>query len=172
MPTSIETESSFTITTEVILFLLIVVAARRARARVEGAARGAWSGAIGEVAQRVARDAVAIAQLTGVDRPVAAVRARAREIAVRMALGAEARRVHRSIVRRAMRLAVTGVIIGLAGGVAAGYLMASQLFGIQPADAATLTGVAAVILTVAWLAALLPARLAARIAPAEALKER
>jgi len=102
----------------------------------------------------------------------AAVRARAREIAVRMALGAEARSVHRSIVRRAMRLAVTGVIIGLAGGVAAGYLMASQLFGIQPADAATLTGVAAVILTVAWLAALLPARLAARIAPAEALKER
>jgi ABC-type antimicrobial peptide transport system permease subunit len=102
----------------------------------------------------------------------AAVRARSREIALRMALGAEARTVHRTIVRRAMRLAVTGVAAGLAGGVAAGYLMANQLFGIRPADAATLMGVASVVLTVAWLSALLPARLAARIAPAEALKDR
>ncbi|HUR21546.1 MAG TPA: ABC transporter permease [Vicinamibacterales bacterium] len=102
----------------------------------------------------------------------AAVRARSREIAVRMALGAEARSVHRAIVRRAMRLAVTGVGAGLAGGVAAGYLMSSQLFGVRPADMTTLTGVAVTVLTVAWFAALLPARLAARIAPAEALKER
>ena len=102
----------------------------------------------------------------------AAVRARSREIAVRMALGAEARNVHRSIVRRAMRLAVTGVAIGLAGGIAAGYLMSNQLFGVRPADTATLTVVAMIVLTVAWFAALLPARLAARIAPAEALKER
>jgi len=102
----------------------------------------------------------------------AAVRARSREIAVRMALGAEARNVHRTIVRRAMRLAVTGVAAGLAGGVAAGYLMSNQLFGVRPADMATLASVAVIVLTVAWLAALLPARLAARIAPAEALKER
>ena len=102
----------------------------------------------------------------------AAVRARSREIALRMALGAEARNVHRTIVRRAMVLAVTGVAAGLAGGVAAGYLMSNQLFGVRPADLATLTGVAVIVLTVAWFAALLPARLAARIAPAEALKER
>lgn len=102
----------------------------------------------------------------------AAVRARSREIAVRMALGAEARTVHRTIVGRAMKLAVTGVAAGLAGGVAAGFLMSNHLFGIQPADAATLTGVALLVLTVAWLAALLPARLAARIAPAETLKDR
>ena len=50
--------------------------------------------------------------------------------------------------------------------------MSKQLFGVEPADAATLASVALVVLTVAWLAALLPARLAARIAPAEALKER
>jgi ABC-type antimicrobial peptide transport system permease subunit len=102
----------------------------------------------------------------------AAVRSRSREIAVRMALGAEARNVHRSIVRRAMRLAVAGVTAGLAGGVAAGYLMSNQLFGVRPVDAATLIGVAAIVLIVAWLAALLPARLAVRIAPAEALKDR
>jgi putative ABC transport system permease protein len=102
----------------------------------------------------------------------AAVRARWREIAVRMALGAETRSVHRTIVGRAMRLAAMGVITGLAGGVTAGYLMTKQLFGIQPVDAATLTGVAAIVLTVAWLAALLPARLAARISPAEVLKDR
>jgi putative ABC transport system permease protein len=102
----------------------------------------------------------------------AAVRARSREIAVRMALGAEARTVHRTIVGRAMRLAGAGVAAGLVGGVAAGTLMSAQLFGIQPADAATLVGVALIVMTVAWLAALLPARLAAGIAPAEALKER
>jgi ABC-type antimicrobial peptide transport system permease subunit len=102
----------------------------------------------------------------------AAVRARSREIAVRMALGAEARTVHRTVVGRAMRLAAAGVAAGLIGGVAAGALMSKQLFGIQPADAVTLVSVALIVLTVAWLAALLPARLAARIAPAEALKER
>jgi hypothetical protein len=102
----------------------------------------------------------------------AAVRARSREIAVRMALGAQARTVHRTIVRRAMSFALVGVGLGLAGGVAAGSLMSNQLFGIRPADIATLAGVAAIVLTVAWLAALLPARLAARIAPAEALKDR
>jgi putative ABC transport system permease protein len=102
----------------------------------------------------------------------AAVRARSREIAVRMALGAEARSVHRTIVSRAMKLATGGVAAGLAGGIGAGYLMSNQLFGIQPADASTLIGVAALVLAIAWLSALLPARLAARIAPAEALKER
>ena len=102
----------------------------------------------------------------------AAVRARSREIALRMALGAESRTVHRTIVRRAMRLALVGVAAGLAGGIAAGYLMSNQLFGVRPVDAATLIGVASIVLAVAWRAALLPARLAARIAPAEALKER
>jgi ABC-type antimicrobial peptide transport system permease subunit len=102
----------------------------------------------------------------------AAVRARSREIALRMALGAEARTVHRAIVRRAMALAVTGLAAGLAGGVAAGSLMSNQLFDVRPADMATLTSVAVIVLSVAWLAALMPARLAARIAPAEALKER
>jgi putative ABC transport system permease protein len=102
----------------------------------------------------------------------AAVRARSREIAVRMALGAAARSVHRSVVGRAMRLAAAGVAAGLSGGVAAGALMSNQLFGIQPVDGATLISVALFVLVVAWLAALLPARLASRIAPAEALKER
>lgn len=102
----------------------------------------------------------------------AAVRARTREIAVRLALGAETRTVHRTIVGRALSLAALGVAAGLAGGVAVGYLMSSQLYGVRPADAATLASVTAVVLLVAWLAALLPARLASTIAPAEALKER
>jgi hypothetical protein len=102
----------------------------------------------------------------------AAVRARTREIAVRLALGAETRTVHRTIVRRALSLAALGVVAGLTGGVAVGYLMSSQLYGVRPADGATLAGVTAVVLLVAWLAALLPARLASTIAPAEALKER
>jgi ABC-type antimicrobial peptide transport system permease subunit len=102
----------------------------------------------------------------------AAVRARTREIAVRLALGADARTVHRTIVRRALSLAALGTGVGLAGGVAAGQLMSHQLFGIRAADMSTLGGVAAIVLVAAWLAALLPARLAAAIAPADALKER
>ena len=102
----------------------------------------------------------------------AAVRARTREIAVRLALGADARTVHRTIVRRALSLAALGIGVGLAGGVAAGQLMSHQLFGIRAADVSTLGGVAVVVLVASWLAALLPARLAASIAPAEALKER
>jgi putative ABC transport system permease protein len=102
----------------------------------------------------------------------AAVRARTREIAVRLALGADARTVHRTIVRRALSLAGIGAGIGLAGGVAAGRLMSHQLFGIRAADISTLGSVAAMVLVAAWLAALLPARLASAIAPADALKER
>lgn len=102
----------------------------------------------------------------------AAVRARTREIAVRLALGAEARSVHRMVVGRALGLTGLGLAAGLTGGVAAGHLMASQLFGIRPADAATLAGVGAGVLTVAWLAALLPARRAAAIAPAAVLNDR
>lgn len=102
----------------------------------------------------------------------AAVRARTKEIAVRLALGADAQTVHRTILRRALSLAALGAGLGLAGGVAAGRVMSHQLFGIRAADLSTLGGVAAIIMAVAWLAALLPARLAAAIAPADALKER
>jgi ABC-type antimicrobial peptide transport system permease subunit len=102
----------------------------------------------------------------------AAVRARANEIAIRLALGADARTVHRTILRRALSLAALGVGVGLAGGVAAGRVMSHHLFGIRAADVSTLGGVAAIIMAVAWLAALLPARLAAAIAPADALKDR
>jgi predicted permease len=102
----------------------------------------------------------------------AAVRARSKEIAVRLALGADARTVHRTVVRRALWLASIGVGLGLAGGVGAGRIMSHQLFGVRPADVATLAGVLTVILIVAWLASLLPARLAAAIAPAEVLNDR
>jgi predicted permease len=100
-----------------------------------------------------------------------AVRSRHREIAIRLALGAGASRVRRAIVSQALLYAGLGVAIGIAGGIGAGVLMASQLFEVQPVDARTIAGVTAGMLVVAWLAAWMPARRAAGIAPAVALKD-
>jgi ABC-type antimicrobial peptide transport system permease subunit len=100
-----------------------------------------------------------------------AVRIRHREIAIRLALGAGADRVRRAIVSQALLYASLGVAIGVAGGIGAGVLMASQLFEVQPADARTIAGVTVGMLVVAWLAAWMPARRAAGITPAVALKD-
>jgi ABC-type antimicrobial peptide transport system permease subunit len=99
------------------------------------------------------------------------VRSRHREIAIRLALGADPGRVRRAIVGRALASAGAGVFVGLAGGIGIGPLMASQLFGVHPADPGTIAAVTAGMAAVAWAAAWWPARRAGRIAPAAALKD-
>lgn len=99
------------------------------------------------------------------------VRSRHREIAIRLALGADPGRVRRAIVGRALASAGAGVFVGLAGGIGIGQLMASQLFGVHPADPGTIAAVTAGMAAVAWAAAWWPARRAGRIAPAAALKD-
>jgi predicted permease len=98
------------------------------------------------------------------------VRQRARELGVRMALGATARDVGRMVVRRGLALALAGTALGLAGALAANRLVASLLFGVAPGDPLTLALVAAALLVVALLASLLPARASTRIDPAVALR--
>jgi predicted permease len=93
------------------------------------------------------------------------------EVAVRLALGAEASRIRGAVVRRAVSLVGLGLAIGLGGGWAVGRLMDSYLFGVRAADAATMAGVAGVLLVCAWLAALGPAWRASRVDPALTLKE-
>ena len=69
-----------------------------------------------------------------------------------------------------MRLAVTGLTIGLIGAVALGALLSTVLFGVGPLDAVTYFAVSSGLLAVAALACLLPALRAASIDPMTALR--
>jgi predicted permease len=98
------------------------------------------------------------------------VRARTREIGIRLALGATPRSTVALILRQATWLAVASIGVGLAIAVAESRLLAKFLFGIAPTDVATLAGVSAVTLAVAIGAAWLPARRAARVDPVTTLR--
>jgi putative ABC transport system permease protein len=95
---------------------------------------------------------------------------RTHEIGVRMALGATARDVVGMVVTRGMALVAIGAAVGLAGALAATRLLASELFGVQPNDAGTIGLVVAVLAGAAFAATWLPARRAARVDPAVALR--
>ena len=96
---------------------------------------------------------------------------RRREIAVRLAVGARTEQLVRRTVGREMTAVAVGVLAGLAGAFGLGRAMAGLLFGVGGQDPLTLAGAPAVMLTVALVAAWLPARRTARVAPAEVLRE-
>ena len=100
-----------------------------------------------------------------------AVAQQSKEIGIRMALGARAIDVLRSIVGRAVGLAGIGVIAGTIAAVALGGIIRSQLFGVTVFDPTTLVAVIVVLLASAALASLLPATRAARIDPVKAFRE-
>jgi putative ABC transport system permease protein len=95
---------------------------------------------------------------------------RTREIGVRLALGAKPSSVLRLVVGHALRLSLWGIAIGVAGALAAGPALRSQLFGVQPRDPVTLAAVAAGLLAIALLASYLPARRATHVDPLKALR--
>ncbi len=96
---------------------------------------------------------------------------RRREIGVRLALGAEPRRVAAAMVKSTLSFAVAGAVAGLAAAFALTRFLGSLLFQIDPADPLTFTTVTALLLAVAALAAWLPARKAVRLNPVTALRE-
>jgi putative ABC transport system permease protein len=100
-----------------------------------------------------------------------AVAQQSKEIGIRMALGAKASDVVRSIVGRALGLAGAGVIVGVGAAVLLGGFLGNQLFGVTRFDPATLVSVIAVLMASAALASLLPATRAARIDPIRAFRE-
>jgi len=100
-----------------------------------------------------------------------AVSRRRTEIGLRMALGADASRVVGLILGRVGVLVVLGLAAGTVASAWASTFVGALLFGVEPRDPATLAAAAATLGVVAALAAWLPARRAARIDPALALRE-
>jgi predicted permease len=95
---------------------------------------------------------------------------RRREIGLRMALGARPEQILRQFLGLGVRLLAIGLPFGLIGAWLGGRTMAGLLFGIGPANPVVFGGTIAVLIAVTVLACLLPARRAARVSPAEALR--
>jgi len=98
------------------------------------------------------------------------VRQRTHEFGIRMALGATSGRVRRMIMVRGISLAAAGVAIGIAAALAVSRLLSALVFEISPTDAATMVGVAVLMLGVATIASLIPAWLSLRADPVIALR--
>ena len=96
--------------------------------------------------------------------------ARRRELAVRLALGANLRDVLRLVLRQGMALTIIGLTIGLAAAFALTRLMSKLLFGVSVTDPLTFVGVALLLAAVALLACWAPARRASRVDPLVALR--
>lgn len=99
-----------------------------------------------------------------------AVTQRTRELGIRMALGANRRSVLWSVLGEPARLVGIGVVLGLLITLAGGRMMESLLYGMEPSDPVTLASVAVVLLVVALVGTLLPARRATRVDPMIALR--
>ena len=95
---------------------------------------------------------------------------RARELGIRMAIGASPPAVVRDVVGRIAVLAATGVAIGLLGALAMARFMSGLLFGVAPTDPLVFAAVAGLFIAVALCACCIPARGAARLDPASALR--
>ncbi len=96
---------------------------------------------------------------------------RGREIGVRVALGASARQVVTLVAGQGLRLAVAGIAIGLGAAIGLTRLLRSVLFDVAPVDPLTFGATAGVVVLVALIAAVVPARRAARTDPAVVLRE-
>jgi putative ABC transport system permease protein len=98
---------------------------------------------------------------------------RVQEIGVRMALGAEKRRIFQMVIGQGLRIAVVGVIIGATAALVLARLLSTfsqLLYGVGPSDPVTFVSVSLVLISVAFLACYIPARRASRVDPMIALR--
>jgi putative ABC transport system permease protein len=94
-----------------------------------------------------------------------------RDMGIRLALGGEPARVRRLVVLQGLALVALGVAGGAIAAVAAGRLLRTLLFGVSPGDPYVMIGIPAGLLAVALVACLVPAQRAARLDPAQILRE-
>src|SRR5271154_844059 len=97
-------------------------------------------------------------------------RQRAREIGIRMALGAEKGDIYRLVLDQGFRLTLAGLVVGTALAVAFTRLLKTHLFGVSETDAITFASVGLLLAVVALLACHIPARRATRVDPMVALR--
>jgi len=96
---------------------------------------------------------------------------RKNELGLRLALGAQPRDVMNLILRQGLRLISVGLVLGLVSALALTRLMKSLLFGVNATDAVTFAAVTLLLLVVALLACLIPARRATRVDPMATLRQ-
>jgi putative ABC transport system permease protein len=95
----------------------------------------------------------------------------ARDIGIRLALGGAPDRIGRMVIANGLKVVLAGVALGLVAAALVTRLMASVLFDVAPTDLPTFVGVPAVMILVAMMACLLPARRAAKVEPAVILRD-
>ena len=96
---------------------------------------------------------------------------RRREIGIRMALGSSAREVFGLVLGDGARMVGIGLFVGLAGGYLVGKTMEKQLYEVQPLDPVVVSLVVVLLVAVACVATIIPARRAARVNPTVALSD-
>jgi len=99
-----------------------------------------------------------------------AVAARTKEIGIRVALGADQRRVQRLVVGEGLGLVTLGAALGLAGALIVTRVLQSMLFDLTPSDPATYVSIVALLGVAAIVASWIPARRASRVDPVVALR--
>ena len=95
---------------------------------------------------------------------------RTQEIGIRMALGASAEALQRSILLQTLGLAAIGMVVGVVASLVLARTLSGLLFGVASSDPVTFAGMLVILTAVAALAGYLPARRASRIDPMEALR--
>ena len=89
---------------------------------------------------------------------------------MRLALGAEPRRVVREVMREGLRLALAGSIAGVAVALGTSRLLETQLYGVRPHDPISYGATVLILGAAAAIACWIPARRATRVSPMEALR--
>jgi putative ABC transport system permease protein len=95
---------------------------------------------------------------------------RTHEFGVRLALGANERNILQLVIVKESAFILVGMAVGMAGALWAARMLTTMLYGIRPSDIPTMTAAALMLICVALFACYLPARRAARVDPAAALR--
>jgi len=95
---------------------------------------------------------------------------RTQELGIRLALGAQRRDIFRLVLSSGMKMALIGVVLGLLGALGLTRVISNLLYGVSATDIPTFAAIASLVVAVAALACLLPARRATKVDPLIALR--